>query len=228
MAAAWYLLDSGAGPAAENMAWDEALLGSATQTALPLLRFYAWLEPAATFGYFQRFAEVERMTLLRPLLRRPTGGGLVPHAADWTYSLVLPPADAWYSLSAVESYRRVHDWIRAALVRIGLPAELSSSKLREGGAGQCFIGAERFDVLSAGRKIAGAAQRRTKDGLLVQGSIQPPVGLDRRAFQEALLQEATEQWEVAWTTYSPNTAVQRRVQTLVEEKYALQSYHAKR
>ena len=47
-------------------------------------RFYAWLEPAATFGYFQRFAEVERMTLLRPLLRRPTGGGLVPHAADWT------------------------------------------------------------------------------------------------------------------------------------------------
>jgi lipoate-protein ligase A len=33
------------------------------------------------------------------------------------------------------------------------------------------------DVVSAGRKLAGAAQRRTRDGLLHQGSIVGQVGL---------------------------------------------------
>src|SRR5262245_38614405 len=103
MESSWYLFDSGARQPAENMAWDEALLETAPARARPLLRFYAWSEPAATFGYFQKYQEVERMTSLRPLIRRPTGGGLVPHATDWTYSVVIPPTDAWYALSAIES-----------------------------------------------------------------------------------------------------------------------------
>src|SRR5439155_14037947 len=110
----WYLLRTGARPPAENMALDEVLLGSAPQLGEPLLRFYSWTAAAATFGYFQKFQEVERMTPLRPLVRRPTGGGLVPHDADWTYSLLFPPSHSWYSLKAVESYKRLHQWIQAA------------------------------------------------------------------------------------------------------------------
>ena len=89
----WYLLKTGAGHYAFNMALDEALLHAAPRLGQPVLRFYGWTEPAASFGYFQKHAEIERMTLLRPLVRRPTGGGLVPHDADWTYSLVFPPGD---------------------------------------------------------------------------------------------------------------------------------------
>jgi hypothetical protein len=40
--------------------------------------------------------------------------------------------------------------------------------------GQCFVGHEKFDLLWHGKKIAGAAQRRSKLGLLIQGSVQPP------------------------------------------------------
>ena len=36
----------------------------------------------------------------------------------------------------------------------------------------CFANPVRADVLSNGRKVAGAAQRRTRRGLLQQGSIQ--------------------------------------------------------
>src|ERR1051325_1104558 len=96
------------------MALDEALLEAMPRLRTPVLRFYNWTEPAASFGYFQRYAEVERMTPLRPLVRRPAAGGLVPHDADWTYSLAFPTGDEWYSLKAIESYEWVHRWIKSA------------------------------------------------------------------------------------------------------------------
>src|SRR5262245_54564798 len=73
------VLQSGAADAAFNMALDEALLESAVRLSAPILRFYAWNEPAASFGYFQHYTDVERATHLRPLVRRPTAGGIVPH-----------------------------------------------------------------------------------------------------------------------------------------------------
>src|SRR5262245_9747143 len=149
---AWLLLQSGLRPAAVNMAVDEALLAAAMELGRPLLRFYSWNEAAATFGYFQRYAEIERLTKLRPLIRRPTGGGLVPHEADWTYSLIFPPSHSWYALKAVQSYQRVHEWIQATFIQAGIAAELSSGRRAEL-PGQCFAGAERFDVLWQDRKI---------------------------------------------------------------------------
>src|SRR5690349_19751686 len=150
------------------MACDEALLEWAAQLGRPVLRFYAWSRPAATFGYFQAYSLVETMTELRPLLRRPTGGGLVPHDADWTYSVTIPPGDPWHRSRALESYRRIHEWLQAALWRLGVQTELAPGRVVEA-PGQCFVGAETFDLLFNHRKVAGAAQRRRQDGLLIQG-----------------------------------------------------------
>src|SRR6187399_2034155 len=109
----WLLLNYGLGAPAFNMAMDEALLEGVARLGQPVLRFYGWIEPAASFGYFQKFVEIEQATLLRPLIRRPTGGGLVPHDADWTYSVVIPPNHSWYPLRASESYERMHRWIQS-------------------------------------------------------------------------------------------------------------------
>src|SRR5258706_6996253 len=114
----WLLLNSGKCNAAFNMALDEALLEAMPRLQTPALRFYGWTEPAATFGYFQHYAEVETWTSLRPLIRRPTGGGLVPHEADWTYSLAFPLTHWWFHLRAEESYRRLHEWIQESFVRL--------------------------------------------------------------------------------------------------------------
>src|SRR5258705_9269822 len=164
------------------MATDEVLLESIAGLGHPVLRFYGWNEPAASFGYSQRYAEVARLTSLRPLVRRPTGGGLVPHDADWTYTLIFPPSAAWYSLKATESYQRVHSWVQAAFQKINVPTELAPCSRKEV-AGQCFVGAEEFDVLWKGRKIAGGAQRRSRHGLLIQGSVQPPIGSVREKWE---------------------------------------------
>src|SRR5208337_1828234 len=125
------------------MALDEALLEAVSRLGRPVLRFYGWTEPAATFGYFQKYAEVERATLLRPLVRRPTGGGIVPHEADWTYSCVFPAGHEWHALAAMESYRRMHEWIADAFARLAVYTELASCP-RKAGAGQCFVGHEKF------------------------------------------------------------------------------------
>lgn len=224
----WLLLQSGLGKPAWNMALDEALLESAPQIGKPVLRFYGWTEPAASFGYSQHFTELERVTMLRPLIRRPTGGGLVPHDADWTYSLVFPPNHSWYSLRAVESYERVHLWIRDAFRKINVTTELSPCCKKEI-PGQCFVGAEKSDVLWHGRKIAGAAQRRTKMGLLIQGSIQPPpIPLQRPDWENAMRAVAAEQFGVCWNEFLPSADLQKYTSTLGQEKYSQSSYNQKR
>jgi hypothetical protein len=225
---AWLLIESGAGAADFNMALDEALLEAMPRLQKPALRFYGWSEGAASFGYFQKFAEIERATLLRPLLRRPTGGGLVPHDADWTYSVAFPTNHEWYATSAIESYRRIHDWIQAAFAELQIVTELAPC-CRKSTPGQCFVGYEKLDVLWHGKKIAGAAQRRNKFGLLIQGSVQPPpVALKREEWQDAMRRAGAEKFFAQWQEWKPDAALSARVAELVAGKYSQTNYNEKR
>lgn len=229
----WLLIHSGKGEAAFNMALDEALLEAMTRLQQPALRFYGWTESAATFGYFQKFSSVERATLLRPLVRRPTGGGIVPHDTDWTYSFAVPPDHEWHSLSAIESYRRVHEWIRGAFAKLKITTELAPAAKKSAGdaevPGECFTGHERFDVLWHGKKIAGAAQRRNKLGLLIQGSVQPPpVAVLRADWENAMRAVAAEMFSITWDVFSPDKDLQERAAELARQKYSLARYNQKR
>ncbi|MCX7825186.1 MAG: hypothetical protein N2689_06470 [Verrucomicrobiae bacterium] len=179
---------------AMNMALDDALLRAAPERGRPLLRLYGWSAPAVSIGFFQRFSL--DLAPGRPLVRRPTGGGLVDHARDTTYTVVVPAGHALWRVATVESYRRIHEAVAAALRLVGWAAELAAC---DGSAttDACFDGPVKFDVVVAGRKVAGAAQRRLKRGLLHQGSIllpaardtERPTALDgelRRGFEMAL------------------------------------------
>jgi len=223
----WLLLNSGKCDAAFNMAVDEALLEAMPRLQKPVLRFYGWTEPAATFGYFQKFAEVAAATHLRPLIRRPTGGGIVPHDADWTYSAVFPAGHEWHSLKAEESYRRIHDWLRRAFAELKIETELAPC-CKKTLPGQCFVGHEKSDLLWHGKKIAGAAQRRNKLGLLIQGSVQPPVKLVRPDFEAAMRAVAEDQFAVAWAEFAPGAGLHQRAADLAREKFSQPAYNQKR
>ncbi|MDB6125179.1 MAG: hypothetical protein JWQ71_4172 [Pedosphaera sp.] len=210
------------------MALDDALLEAAPSLGKPVLRFYGWTEPAASFGYFQKYSEVEQMTLLRPLVRRPTGGGLVPHDADWTYSLAVPPGDPWYVLKATESYQRIHEWIQSAFLKLSIATELAA-ECRKSLPGQCFIGYEKSDVLWHGRKIAGAAQRRTRHGLLIQGSVQPPpIKVARADWEQAMCDVAHSNYHVHWLELKPDAALMQRTEELVVKNYSQDAYNRRR
>jgi hypothetical protein len=226
--AAWLLLNSGLCEAAFNMALDEALLQTAPVRKKPVLRFYGWTEPAATFGYFQKYSEVARTTVLRPLIRRPTGGGMVPHDADWTYSMVLPPIHDWYGLKAIESYRRMHEWVRDAFARLNVITELAPC-CRKSAPGQCFEGHEQSDVLWRGRKIAGAAQRRTKEGLLIQGSVQPPpLSPGRLEWEQAMRETVVQREQANWSNLGIGEDLAGLADELVRVKYSQAGYNEKR
>jgi lipoate-protein ligase A len=225
----WFFLDSGPCPPAFNMALDEALLEAMPRLGRPVLRFYGWTEPAATFGYFQKYAEVGRATRLRPLIRRPTGGGIVPHDADWTYSLVFPPGHEWHSLKAGESYWRVHEWIQSAFAKLNMATELASAASPNSPMGQCFAGYEKFDLLWNRKKIAGAAQRRNKLGLLVQGSIQPPpISLGRADWEKAMGDVGRAEFGVTWSGFKPDEMLQERAELLAAQKYSQPAHNRKR
>jgi lipoate-protein ligase A len=161
--------------AALNMAVDEAILAEAPA---PILRFYRWRQPSVSFGYFGLYAEVASQSNERDVVRRWTGGGIVPHGDDLTYSVIIPKAHPFCARSSVEIYAVLHDAIRRALEANQIEATLldhAASRISE----DCFANAVRADVMSNGRKIAGAAHRRSRTGLLHQGSIQQPDLPDR-------------------------------------------------
>jgi lipoate-protein ligase A len=194
--------------AAENMAVDFLLLQRYPDATAPRFRHYGWHRPAFTFGYSQKIAFV-RTVLPQDgpfdLCRRPTGGGLVDHRDDWTYALVIPRGHPLEELRATQSYREVHACLAETLRLQGVPAvtkpvdSSAESGTRSTTAGTpseapalegiCFEHAEFHDVVHAtsGKKIAGAAQKRNKRGLLFQGSIWRPAagpGVDWDRFQE--------------------------------------------
>jgi lipoate-protein ligase A len=158
----YYDINSQSG--ALNMAIDEALLEIAT---VPTIRFYRWDHPALSFGYFGKFADVENENG-REIVRRWTGGGIVFHGEDLTYSIVIPEIDSSFSESATSIYEKTHRAIQRAVGSRAELAAIAAPKISE----SCFANAVRADVLLNGQKIAGAAQRRTRRGLLQQGSIQ--------------------------------------------------------
>ena len=172
--------DQGARSAAMNMAIDQALLEYATD---PVVRFYRWHSPALSFGYFGRFADVARCQRERELVRRWTGGGIVLHGEDLTYSIVIPANDAAFAEPSISIYEKIHSALadalngigKRAVVAVGAAPGRGNIAMRDTVSADgynCFENPVRADVMIDGRKVAGAAQRRTRRGLLQQGSIQ--------------------------------------------------------
>lgn len=185
-----HLLPDRTADAAENMALDFLMLQRYPAAEHFRLRHYEWRRPACTFGYSQKIAFV-REQLPRPdlnITRRVTGGGIVDHTEDWTFCLVIPRVHPLWGESGPTVYRSIHESMTKALRGLGGRVRLET-RAPETPAGVCFSRAEINDVVleSTGAKVAGAAMKRNKRGLLFQGSIWRPLlpGFDWGSFGEA-------------------------------------------
>ena len=150
------------------MAIDECLLESCE---VPLLRIYRWSGEWGSLGYFGEIASARSAFPGLQWVRRRTGGGVVDHRADWTYTIIDPAGGPLSGARGDESYRLIHQALAAALGEYGIECRLSAGE-GANDASDCFQNPVRRDLVSAdGKKIAGAGQRRTQRGLLHQGSL---------------------------------------------------------
>lgn len=155
----------------EAMAVDEWLL---THACGPVLRVYAWDGAWGSVGYFGKLDEARESIPGVSWVRRWTGGGVVDHRADWTYTLVAPAGERLAGLRGAASYQWIHTALERALVEEGIQVRMSHGD-EETGAPLCFENPVGHDLVGVdGRKLAGAGQRRSKAGLLHQGSVSAP------------------------------------------------------
>jgi lipoate-protein ligase A len=202
------------------MAVDEALLREVRE---PVLRLYEWNTPAVSLGYFQPAALAGK----RPFVRRYTGGGLVDHARDVTYTLVLPRAHPWMKLSAPESYCHVHRGVQAVLATCGIASDLTRvAPAVESDA--CFQKPVRFDIVAGASKLSGAAQRRTREGLLHQGSILLPEPARNPALRDAFAHAFAARLELAITPGDLTAAETARAVDLERDRYATDAWNRSR
>ncbi len=201
----------------QAMAVDEWLLEYAS---IPILRIYQWDGDWGSIGYFGKLEEARDSLSGLNLVRRWTGGGTVDHREDWTYSLIVPKNCELASMKGAESYRAIHEILTDVLKAEGGAPALSPANGKTGG--MCFENPVEFDVMdAAGDKLAGAAQRRGKLGLLHQGSV--ATAGDSRLRGELFAEHITEIWWEA--EIHPDEA---RIAEIVSMKYGRKEWLERR
>jgi lipoyl(octanoyl) transferase len=181
VAPTWRLIDTGPLDGPANMALDEALFSCFdAKHSLPVLRLYGWEPPALSMGRFQDAAAALKLDLCAaegvPVVRRMTGGGIIYHSRELTYSIVCSPDQIGEANGVKSGFRKLCAFLLGTYRRLGLdPAfavDLNPDGQRLGErTAFCFAGKEEYDVLVNGRKIGGNAQRRMRGAILQHGSI---------------------------------------------------------
>lgn len=162
-------MDAEPGRGAWNMAVDQAFL---ERGGAPVLRVYGWDRPTVTLGYAQPWAKLAAELPEWPVVRRWTGGGVVFHGKDFTYTLMVPAGHPWAETRPLESYRLIHGALAGALARQGAAGCRLAEAEDVKDLPFCFEAPALHDVIRGAVKVAGAGQRRGKLGLLHQGSVQ--------------------------------------------------------
>ncbi len=166
------------------MAIDEALLNCFNpETSLPILRFYSWNPPALSIGRFQDTKKSLNLQQCKndkiQIVRRITGGGIIYHHHELTYSVVCAPQHIPHVKTIKESYKKLCNFIILAYEKIGLKAnyaiDLQNNKHKEKKLGTkthfCFAGKEEYDIIINNQKIGGNAQKRNRDTIFQHGSV---------------------------------------------------------
>ena len=209
----------------EQMAADEALCDSIP--APYVLRFYNWKEPGITFGYSQRRKAVAEAVAaagcpIKAATRRPTGGGIVFHETDITFSFIFHSPGAYFEPG--KTYDRLHRAINAEYARLGVTFDLLKEKTKDYAVNDpvmnCFAKPVNMDILYNGKKVLGGALRKFGDYMLYQASFQAPdARQNAQLHRNAVIKALGAEFELEWENTAAAPEMLKRAAELAEAKY---------
>lgn len=166
------IVNSGVGTALFQMQTDSELIAQLSSLKEPVLRLWKWQKKTISYGYFidpTRFIDCDKaIGLGYEIVRRPTGGGLLFHINDFAFSVAVPFHHPHCSLVVLENYHLINQALIAALTNCSLSTEVARDlPYRD----LCMATPTKYDLVYNGKKIGGAAERKTAGGFLHQGSL---------------------------------------------------------
>jgi lipoate-protein ligase A len=187
----WRVILSDHNNAYHNMAMDEAILENfINNDPAPVLRIYGWEPEAFSFGVGQDAEDNFNIEECRKrgmdIVRRMTGGGVLFHSGDISYSIVASLKDLGCEGSVVASYKTICAFLIEMYNGLGLQAgfaaeinngdssnfsESCQEKIKTVPLNLCMASNEKYDILVDGKKLGGNAQKRRGSAILQHGSI---------------------------------------------------------
>src|SRR5436190_16808980 len=204
---AWELIIDGGRDGATNMDIDATLLDEVDKSAetRTVVRFYGWLRPTISLGRNQKIEKAVDVDYCREsgidIVHRPTGGRAVLHDDELTYAVISNDTQS-FGDTIYGNYKRVSEALCLGYNRLGVPAVLAPdtrkpAPLAHEGDPPCFLSPSRYELMVAGRKIVGSAQRRVRRSFLQHGSMPITCNRDHLARATGLTDSAPLLMEMA-------------------------------
>ena len=170
--------------AADNMARDKEIFLRYLDDGVATLRIYRWEKPAFTYGISQHPENEIDLEAARKdgveIAPRITGGGVLFHYHELTYSLVCSKDDIGEDKSVFVDYRKICSFLINFYSSLGLKANfaLESNNFKNHCTNHelCSAAHEKYDLVINGKKIGGNAQKRRRAVIFQHGSI--PISID--------------------------------------------------
>jgi len=178
------LIRSHPATAVYNMELDNLIFDQYLQDKVPVLRIYSWQKPSFTYGLSQN--PEDEIDLRRCLdddigiAKRITGGGILFHDNEITYSFACDKLDVGEPSEVFVSYREICTFLINFYKELKLPAcfalESKDFMNRRAPSNLCSASCEKYDIVINGKKIGGNAQKRRRSAIFQHGSI--PLSFD--------------------------------------------------
>lgn len=215
--------------AQENMDFDAHLLEDPSLD--PKIHFYQWKSPSITYGYFTHPEKLLKKEALEAFGidsgKRVTGGGVTLHFADLAFALFLPKEHPIYSLETLSRYKAINSALKRVYERLekkeGSFYEAKATPLSPDCSCFCMAKPTAFDVMQGGHKIGGAAQRKTKNGILHHGTFSltdPPFDVLAQIIRDPQVVEAMKEKSTSlFPQGTPLKEAQEKVESLLIEEF---------
>ncbi|MBU2530248.1 MAG: hypothetical protein KKD35_04325 [Elusimicrobia bacterium] len=215
----------------EQMATDEIMCDTIPEKFI--LRFYNWKEPGITFGYSQRHIFVADAVQQENkenflITRRPTGGGIVYHETDLTFSFIFHYPGEFFK--PVETYKKIHNAINSEYALAGKDLNILEQKESNYDINNpimdCFQKPVNMDILCEGKKALGGALRKFGDYMLYQASLQLDEVRENASFHKNIIAKAfSKEFNISWVDEKLSETHLQALEKLVQTKYSTDDWN---